>query len=81
MLTENSESNGTKNEMCFEFADPKEWEVLSRSVISTAELHTLPCVDLRPIKLVICQRPYQWGRLILGAASRLDAFSASPFWT
>ncbi len=49
--------------------------------ISTAQLHPLPGFHLRPIYLVVSQGPY-WlyamGGLILGWASRLDAFSGYP---
>ncbi len=44
---------------------------LSRSVISTAKLHTLPCDDLPPIELVICQRPYLVGTTHLGSGFAL----------
>src|SRR5262249_34882221 len=50
--------------------------------ISTGRLNTSPCVHLRPINLVVCQGPYlvdPVGDLISRQASRLDAFSASPF--
>ena len=48
--------------------------------ISTGRLNTLPCVHLRPIYLVVSEGPYslRMGDLILGRASRLDAFSAYP---
>ena len=48
------------------------------SAVSTARLNGLPRLHLRPIKLVVSQRPYPVnpvGDLILGRASRLDAFS------
>ena len=56
----------------------------SRSIISTASLHLLPGFRARTINQVISLGSSSYkrmGRLILGAASRLDAFSASPFWT
>ena len=50
--------------------------------ISTGQLHTLLCFHTQPIKLVV----YKWplgtevqGYLILGLASRLDAFSGYRF--
>jgi hypothetical protein len=49
--------------------------------ISTGRLNTSPCLHLRPIYLVVCEGPYPVdpvGDLILGRASRLDAFSAYP---
>ena len=49
--------------------------------ISTAQLHPLPGFHLRPIYLVVSQGPYRLtaeGGLILGWASRLDAFSGYP---
>ena len=48
------------------------------SAVSTARLNGLPRLHLRPIQLVVSQRPYPVnpvGDLILGRASRLDAFS------
>ncbi len=59
-----------------------EWS--SPRPISTARLNALLRVHLRPIKLVIYQRPYPLngvGDLILGRASCLDAFSAYHFPT
>ena len=44
----------------------------------------LPCLHLRPIKQLVSLRPYllfEVGDLILGWASRLDAFSAYPLQT
>ena len=49
--------------------------------ISTGQLNALPHLDLRPINLVVYKGPYYlcgMGNLILGAASRLDAFSVYP---
>ena len=46
--------------------------------ISIAQLNTLLCLHLRPIKLVVYKRPYSlkgMGYLILRCVSRLDAFS------
>ena len=54
------------------------------SAISTAWLRRLPALHLPPIEQVIYLRPYQVGPvggLILGRASRLDAFSAYPIRT
>ena len=48
-------------------------------VISTARLRTLPPVHLPPIDVVVFNDPQ--GDLILGLASRLDAFSAYPYPT
>ena len=51
------------------------------SAISTAQLRPLLDFHLRPIKQVVFLRPYPVhpvGDLILGGASRLDAFSAYP---
>src|SRR5579884_1295788 len=56
----------------------------SRSIISPAWLHLLPGVHLQAIYQVFflgSSLVQQVGRVILGAASRLDAFSASPFLT
>ena len=50
----------------------------SPRAISIAQLHTLLCFHLRPIKLVVCKCPYSlegMGYLISRCASRLDAFS------
>ena len=44
--------------------------------ISTARLRTSPPLHLRPIEVIVFDRPR--GDLILGPASRLDAFSAYP---
>ena len=52
--------------------------------ISTGQLKTLLSLHSRPIYLVICEGSYQpsaVGDLILGLASRLDAFSAYPLRT
>ena len=53
--------------------------------ISTGRLNTLPCVDLQPINQVVFLAPSgglnPQGWLILGRASRLDAFSGYPFRT
>ena len=48
------------------------------SAVSTDRLSKLPCVHHPPIKQVVSLRPYLFpeGGLILGRASRLDAFSA-----
>ena len=46
--------------------------------ISIGQLNTLPCLHLRPIKLVVYKWPYflkGMGYLILRCVSRLDAFS------
>ena len=46
--------------------------------ISIGQLNTLLCLHLRPINLVVYERPYSFemmGYLILRCASRLDAFS------
>ena len=56
----------------------------SRSIISHAWLHLLPGVHLQAINQVVflgSSVAVQLGRVILGAASRLDAFSAYPFLT
>ena len=54
-------------------------------VISTGQLHTLPCVHIPPIHLVVYKGPSGTSRvqggLILGGASRLDAFSGYPVRT
>ncbi len=53
------------------------------SAISAAWVQRLPVVRRPSIKQVVSLRPYQLravGDLILGGASRLDAFSASPLW-
>ena len=55
--------------------------------ISTGKLNTLRCLHLQPINLVVYQGPLgSWvspgtGDLILGRASRLDAFSGYPLRT
>ncbi|RJQ56598.1 MAG: hypothetical protein C4521_00240 [Actinobacteria bacterium] len=52
--------------------------------ISTARLNTLLCLHLQPINLVVYEGSYsvdRMGDLILGRASRLDAFSGYPFRT
>lgn len=49
--------------------------------ISTGWLNTLRCLHHRPIKVLFSDRPYSlsgMGGLILGRASRLDAFSGYP---
>ena len=46
--------------------------------ISIGQLNTLLCLHLRPINLVVYERPYSFkmmGYLILRCTSRLDAFS------
>src|SRR5579864_19766 len=58
----------------------------SRATIRGGRLKRLPVVHLRPIYPVIYGGsfvPHEEapGGIILGSASRLDAFSASPFWT
>ena len=63
---------------------PSLWVVVmwvSPRPISTGHLHTLRCVQFRPINPVICWGPYPRvgvGNLILEQASRLDAFSGYP---
>ena len=50
----------------------------SPRAISIAQLNTLLCLHLRPIKLVVCKCPYSlegMGYLISRCASCLDAFS------
>ena len=53
--------------------------------ISTGQLRALPRFHTRPINLVVCKGPSgdSWSRggLILGGASRLDAFSGYPVRT
>ena len=51
--------------------------------ISDSQLHALPHFHLCPIHLIVFQGSYalQLGYLILGGASRLDAFSVYPFQT
>ena len=56
----------------------------SRTIISAAWLHLLPGVHAQPINQVFSLGSLSYkkmGRLVLGAASRLDAFSAYPFLT
>ena len=63
---------------------PKRSDQASRA-ISTGQLHPLLGFHLRPIDLVVYQGPLGTSRvlggLILGGASRLDAFSGYPFRT
>ena len=49
----------------------------SPRLISTGQLHTLPCFHLRPINDIVYVVPYffRMRDLILGGVSRLDAFS------
>jgi hypothetical protein len=57
---------------------------LSPRPISTGQLSTLLRLHTRPINLVFYKGSYQVnpvGDLILGSASRLDAFSAYPIHT
>ena len=53
--------------------------------ISTGQLRALPRFHTRPINLVVCKGPsgdsWSQGGLILGGASRLDAFSGYPVRT
>ena len=56
----------------------------SPRTISTGLLNTLLCLHIQPINLVVFQGPYlvnPVGELILGWASRLDAFSGYPVRT
>ena len=58
------------------------WKGDKPSAIRTGQLRPLPILHLPPIKQVVFLRPYSlegMGRLILGGASCLDAFSAYPF--
>jgi len=58
--------------------------VRKASAISTRRLHPLPSFHLGPIKPVVSRWPYPVipvGDLILGWASRLDAFSGYPVRT
>ena len=53
-------------------------DVQALGLVSIGQLNTLLCLHLRPIKLVVYERPYSFkmmGYLILRCASRLDAFS------
>ena len=68
-----------KSKLCICFAELQFIESSSspRS-ISIAQLNTLLHLHLRPIKLVVYERPYSFemmGYLILRCTSRLDAFS------
>ncbi len=59
-------------------------EQLSLSAVRADSLHSLRSFHSQSIKQVFFLSPYlllELGKLILGSASRLDAFSASPFWT
>ena len=52
--------------------------------IGTGRLHASRRLHPRPIQRVVCAGPYRLdavGGLILGRASRLDAFSGYPFRT
>ena len=55
----------------------------SPQTISNSQLHMLPCFHPCPIYLVLFKGFYslRMGYLILGGASRLDAFSVYPFRT
>src|ERR1700694_6346250 len=57
----------------------------SRSIIRAAWLRRLPVLHLRSSNQVVylgsSSPAREMGTLIPGAASRLDAFSAYPFWT
>ena len=57
----------------------------SRTTIRRGRLRRLPGVRRRAIDLIIYEGSLlsrrKVGTLILGGASRLDAFSASPVWT
>ena len=59
--------------------------VIKRSPVSTGQLRRFRALHLRPINLVVFQGALvarrQHGILILGWASRLDAFSGYPFPT
>ena len=58
---------------------PRGWS--SPRLISTGALHVLPRFHGQPIDVVLFHEPYlviPVGGLILGRASRLDAFSAYP---
>src|SRR5690606_34383070 len=53
----------------------------SHRLISTSQLHTLPCFHIWPINPVVwlgASHPEGYGSLILRPASRLDAFSGYP---
>lgn len=65
---------------CLEESDNEDRTGGKSSTISTATLRPLLDLDVRPIKQVVYLRSYtveQWGGLILGCVSHLDAFSAS----
>ncbi len=56
----------------------------SPRLISTGQLNTLLCLHFRPINQMVFLEPYHLngvGDLILGGASRLDAFSVYPVRT
>ena len=59
--------------------------MVKRSSVSTGWLRRLPALHVRPINLIVFQGTSSALRrkrdLILGAASRLDAFSAYPYRT
>ncbi len=58
--------------------------ISSPRTISTGLLNTLLCLHIQPINLVVYKGPYlvnPVGELILGWASRLDAFSGYPVRT
>jgi hypothetical protein len=60
-----------RDSLDLDFADSSTKERRSRSVISAAKLHTLPCVHVRSIQLVIYQRPYLCGTTHLGSGFAL----------
>ena len=66
---------------CNAFFSSNQRAKLSPRPISTSQLNTSPCVHLWPINLIIFEGSYflRMGNLILGGASRLDAFSVYPF--
>ena len=71
-----------KSKVCL--SRKRQYGQASRTV-SIARLNTSLCVHLRPINQMISLGPLGWlnhqGSLVLGRASRLDAFSGYPFRT
>ena len=64
--------------------EEKESERSSPRPISTRKLNASPRLHIEPINLVVCKGSYLFktmGYLILGTASRLDAFSVYPIRT
>ena len=79
-----TEKDATKKKRIYSQRERKFGKRSSPRPISTRKLNMSPCLHIEPINLVVYKGSYllkAMGYLILGTASRLDAFSVYPIRT